>query len=246
MRLKDKVAVVTGSTRGLGRAIAERYAEEGARVVLIDRSGDTLQGAVAEMKEKYNQVYGYVMDVTDRQQVRSVFQQIVEDLGTVDVLVNNAGITADAQLYKMTDEQWDNVINVNLTGVYNCSKEAVNIMRSKEYGKIINISSVVGLYGNFGQTNYAATKSGVIGMTKSMAKELGRKNINVNAVCPGFIETEMTAKMPEKVLDMMKEKAPLYRLGKPMDVANACLFLASEESSFVTGAVVSVDGGLVL
>ncbi|SCX75314.1 3-oxoacyl-ACP reductase FabG [Alkaliphilus peptidifermentans] len=246
MRLKDKVAVVTGSTRGLGRAIAEKYASEGAKVVLIDRSGDGLEKTITEMKEKYSEVYGYVMDVTNRSQVQEVFTKVVEDLGTVDILVNNAGITADAQLYKMSDDQWDNVINVNLTGVYNCSKAAVNIMRTKEYGKIINISSVVGLYGNFGQTNYAATKSGVIGMTKSLAKELGRKNVNVNAVCPGFIETEMTAIMPEKVLAMMKEKAPLNRLGKPDDIANACLFLASEESSFVTGTVLSVDGGIVL
>ncbi|KAB3530863.1 3-oxoacyl-ACP reductase FabG [Alkaliphilus serpentinus] len=246
MRLKDKVAIVTGSTRGLGRAIAEKYALEGAKVVIIDRNEEPLATAVKEMKEKYNEIYGYVMDVTNRPQVKEVFAKIVEELGTVDILVNNAGITADAQLYKMTDDQWDHVINVNLTGVYNCSKEAVNIMRPKEYGKIINISSVVGLYGNFGQSNYAATKSGLIGMTKSMAKELGRKNINVNAVCPGFIETEMTAKMPEKVLDMMRDKAPLNRLGKPSDIANACLFLASEESSFVTGAALSVDGGIVL
>ncbi|SDJ87320.1 3-oxoacyl-[acyl-carrier-protein] reductase [Natronincola ferrireducens] len=246
MRLKDKVALITGSTRGIGRAIAEKYAEEGAKVILIDRSGKGLDKAMGEMKAKYGVAYGYVMDVTNRSQVQEVFAKIIEDLGTIDILVNNAGITADAQIYKMADEQWDNVINVNLTGVFNCTKEAVKIMREKEFGKIINISSVVGLYGNFGQTNYAATKSGVIGMTKTLAKELGRKNVNVNVVCPGFIATEMTEKMPEKVLATMKEKAPLNRLGTPEDIANACVFLASQEASFVTGAVLSVDGGIVL
>ncbi|SES82166.1 3-oxoacyl-[acyl-carrier-protein] reductase [Natronincola peptidivorans] len=246
MRLKNKVAVVTGSARGIGKSIAEKYAAEGARIVLVDRSLEDVEKTIKEMKESYSEVYGYGMDVTDRSQVQQVFERIAKELGTVDILVNNAGITADAQMYKMTGEQWDNVINVNLTGVFNCSKEAVKIMREKEYGKIINISSVVGLYGNFGQVNYAATKSGVIGMTKTMAKELGRKNVNVNAVCPGFIATEMTEKMPEKVLTMMKEKAPLNRLGTPEDIANACLFLASEEASFVTGTVLSVDGGIVL
>jgi 3-oxoacyl-[acyl-carrier protein] reductase len=246
MRLLDKVAVVTGGARGIGRAIAEGFAREGARVVILDLDGAAINGAVAEIKGSHPEVYGYELNVVDSASVGAVFAQIIQGLGTIDILVNNAGITADGQLYKMTDEEWDRVIAVNLKGVFNCSREAVKCMRQKEYGKIINISSVVGLYGNFGQVNYAATKAGVIGMTKSMAKEVGRKNITVNAVCPGFIETEMTAKMPEKVLAMMQEKAPLNRLGKPVDVANACVFLASEESSFVTGAVLSVDGGIVL
>lgn len=246
MRLKGKVAFITGSSRGLGKAIAERYAEEGATVILNDRSEETVAAAVAEMKAKYPNVVGFAMDVTDRQGVADTFKKILDQFGTLDILVNNAGITNDAQIFKMTEEQWDSVIAVNLKGVFNCSQEAVKIMREKQYGKIISISSVVGLYGNFGQTNYAATKFGVIGMTKSMAKELGRKNINVNAVAPGFTATEMVQKMPEKVLAGMAEKAPLNRIGDPVDIANACLFLASEESSFVTGAVLSVDGGLVL
>lgn len=246
MRLKDKVAVITGSTRGIGKAIAQKYAGEGAKVVIIGLSNDEIQASMEDFKANNQQVYGYKMDVTKKAEVEEVFARIISELGTIDILVNNAGITADAQLYKMTEDQWDRVISVNLKGVFNCSQEAIKTMREKEYGKIINISSVVGIYGNFGQVNYAATKSGVIGMTKSMAKELGRKNINVNAVCPGFIMTEMTAAMPEKVLAMMSEKAPLNRLGQPEDIANACLYLASDESSFVTGAVLSVDGGIVL
>ena len=246
MKLQNKVAVVTGGARGIGRAIVEGYAGEGAKVVILDLDKEMIDGTIAELKKTYPDIYGFELDVVDSNSVAQVFAKITDQLGGVDILVNNAGITADAQLYKMTDSQWDKVIAVNLKGVFNCSREAITIMREKQYGKIINISSVVGLYGNFGQVNYAATKAGVIGMTKSMAKEVGRKQINVNAVCPGFIETEMTAIMPEKVLTMMQEKAPLNRLGKPKDIADACVFLASDESSFITGSVLSVDGGIVL
>ena len=237
--------MVTGSSRGIGNAIAKKYLEEGAKVILIDRDEEGVKKSIEDMKQ-YGDAVGYAMDVTDRARIAEVFESVVKDHGTLDILVNNAGITQDAQMYKMTEEQWDSVINVNLKGVFNCAQEAVKIMREKKSGAIINISSVVGLYGNFGQVNYAATKSGVIGMTKSLAKEVGRKNVTVNAVAPGFIMTEMTEKMPEKVLDMMKEKAPLGRLGMPEDIANACLFLASDEASFVTGTVLSVDGGVVL
>jgi 3-oxoacyl-[acyl-carrier protein] reductase len=170
----------------------------------------------------------------------------VRVFGRLDILVNNAGITSDNQLYKMTEEQWDNVIAVNLKGVFNCAQAAAGVMMEQGSGVILNASSVVGIYGNFGQTNYAATKWGVIGMTKTWAKELGRKGIRVNAVAPGFILTPMTEKMPEKVLDMMKDKAPIKRLGTPEDIANAYAFLASDEASFITGAVLSVDGGIVL
>ena len=245
MRLKGKVAMVTGSSRGIGNAIAKKYLEEGAKVVLIDRDEEGVKKSVEDMKQ-YGDAVGYAMDVTDRPRVQEVFEAVAKEHGTLDILVNNAGITQDAQLYKMSEDQWDAVINVNLKGVFNCAQEAVKIMREKQTGSIINISSVVGLYGNFGQVNYAATKSGVIGMTKTIAKEVGRKNVTVNAIAPGFINTEMTAKMPDKVLDMMKDKAPLGRLGEPEDIANACLFLASEESRFITGTVLSVDGGVVL
>ncbi len=245
MRLTGKVAMVTGSSRGIGNAVAQKFLEQGAKVILIDRDEAGVQKSIEDMKQ-YGDAVGYAMDVTDRARVQEVFGKIVAEHGTLDILVNNAGITQDAQLYKMTEDQWDAVINVNLKGVFNCAQEAVKIMREKKTGSIINISSVVGLYGNFGQVNYAATKSGVIGMTKTIAKEVGRKNVTVNAIAPGFIMTEMTAKMPDKVLDMMREKAPLGRLGEPEDIANACLFLASDESRFVTGTVLSVDGGVVL
>jgi 3-oxoacyl-[acyl-carrier protein] reductase len=246
MKLAGKVAMVTGGARGIGRAIAEEYAREGARVVILDLDIDSVQELVSEIRDWHSETFGYAADVTDYPGVAQLFAQVEAEVGPVDILVNNAGITADAQLYKMTEEQWDRVISVNLKGVFNCSQQAVKGMRERERGSIINISSVVGLYGNFGQVNYAATKAGVIGMTKSLAREVGRKNITVNAICPGFIETEMTAKMPEKVLEMMRDKTPLNRLGKPKDIARACVYLASEDASFVTGTVLSVDGGLVL
>ncbi|HNV72454.1 MAG TPA: SDR family oxidoreductase, partial [Candidatus Ozemobacteraceae bacterium] len=185
-------------------------------------------------------------DVTNRAQIEAAVDEIMRVDGRIDVLVNNAGITADAMLHKMEEAQWDRVVNVNLKGVFNCSQIVSKVMRDQSSGSIINTSSVVGVYGNIGQTNYAATKAGLIGMTKTMAKELGMKNIRVNAVAPGFIMTDMTAKMPEKVLDLMKEKAPLRRHGTVEDVANCYLFLASNESSFVTGQVLGVDGGIVL
>ncbi len=240
------MVLITGSTRGIGRNTAERFLQEGAKVVITSRNKDFIDETLDAFKEYGDYVYGIKVDVTNAESVKSMFDEIINVFGTIDVLVNNAGITSDAQLHKMTEKQWDEVISVNLKGVFNCSKQGALLMRDKGYGKIINISSVVGLYGNFGQLNYAATKSGIIGMTKTMAKELGRKNINVNAVCPGFIMTDMTAKMPKDILTMMKDKSPLKRLGNPIDVANACLFLASDEANFITGAVLSVDGGVVL
>lgn len=240
------MVLITGSTRGIGRNTAERFLQEGAKVVITSRNKDFIDETLDAFKEYGDYVYGIKVDVTNAESVKSMFDEIINVFGTIDVLVNNAGITSDAQLHKMTEKQWDEVISVNLKGVFNCSKQGALLMRDKGYGKIINISSVVGLYGNFGQLNYAATKSGIIGMTKTMAKELGRKNINVNAVCPGFIMTDMTAKMPKDILTIMKDKSPLKRLGNPIDVANACLFLASDEANFITGAVLSVDGGVVL
>ena len=175
-----------------------------------------------------------------------MIEETVRTYGRVDILVNNAGITQDATLLKMTEKQWDLVIDVNLKGVFNCGQAAANVMVEQGSGVILNATSVVGLYGNYGQTNYAATKWGVIGMTKTWAKELGKKGVRVNAVAPGFILTPMTEKMPEKVLDMMKDKAPIKRLGMPEDIANAYLYLASDEASFVTGTVLEVSGGVVL
>ncbi len=246
MRLKDKVAIVTGSTSGIGKASIMRFAEEGAKVVVWGRSNEEVDVVVAELKAKGTEVMGIVADVVDSAAVTEAMDKVKAQFGSIDVLVNNAGITADAQLLKMTETQFDNVIAVNLKGVYNCGQAAAKIMAEQNNGVIINVSSVVGVYGNFGQTNYAATKFGVIGMTKTWAKELGRKGIRVNAVAPGFIMTEMTAKMPEKILDTMKGKSPLGMLGETSDIANAFLYLASDEAKFVTGTVLSVDGGVVL
>ncbi len=188
----------------------------------------------------------YNVDVTNFQSVEEVTKKVIDEFNQIDILINNAGITRDATLLKMTIEQWQSVLNVNLTGVFNCTKAVAPFMIERGKGKIINTSSVVALYGNFGQSNYVATKSGIIGLTKVWARELGRKGICVNAVAPGFIETEMVQTMPEKILQMMREKTPLGRLGKPEDIANAYLFLASDEADFINGAVISVDGGITI
>ena len=245
MRLKNKVCIITGAARGIGKATAIKFLGNGAKVVICDLDDAFVQSTVKELSE-YGEVTGFAVDVTKPDNIRYMVTEVLKKYGRIDVLVNNAGITSDAQLVKMTSEQFDRVIDVNLKGTFNCTKEVATAMIQNGAGKIINISSVVGIFGNFGQTNYAAAKFGVIGMTKTWAKELGKKNINVNAVAPGFILTEMTMKMPDNVLDMMKEKSPLKKLGTPEDVANACLFLASDESDFIHGAVINVDGGLVI
>jgi len=245
MRLKDKVAIITGSARGIGKTTAEKFLKEGAKVVVCDVNLDQVNETVAELKA-LGEVAGIKVDVTNREDVDNLIKFAIEKFGRLDVMVNNAGITADNTLLKLTEAEWDRVINVNLKGVFNCGQAAAAIMAAQGSGVILNASSVVGIYGNFGQTNYAATKWGVIGMTKTWSKELGKKGIRVNAVAPGFIITPMTEKMPEKVLDMMKEKASVKRLGYPEDIANAYAFLASDEASFITGTVLSVDGGVVM
>ncbi|MCC5912341.1 MAG: 3-oxoacyl-[acyl-carrier-protein] reductase [Clostridiaceae bacterium] len=246
MRLKEKIAIVTGAARGIGKETALKFAREGAKVVVSDVGEGSLNEVVTELKEMGSEVLAYNVNVVDRGQIQAMVDDVVEKWGKIDVLVNNAGITADNQLLKMPEEDFDKVIDVNLKGVYNCSQIAAKAMTETGGGVILNASSVVGIYGNFGQTNYAATKWGVIGMTKTWAKELGRKGIRVNAVAPGFILTPMTEKMPEKVLDMMSGKSPLGLLGQPEDIANAYAFLASDEAKFITGTVLSVDGGVVL
>jgi len=247
MRLKDKVAIITGGGRGIGEFTAKRFSQEGAKVVVVDLNEDDVQRVVGEINAAGGQAIGAKVDVTNRTMVDEMVAKTVSTYGKIDILVNNAGITADNTLLKMTEAEWDRVLNVNLKGVFNCGQAAAAVMVEKGNGGVIlNASSVVGIYGNFGQTNYAATKWGVIGMTKSWAKELGRKGIRVNAVAPGFIITPMTEKMPEKVLEMMKDKSPLKSLGYADDIANAYLYLASDEARFVTGTVLSVDGGLVL
>ncbi|MBP2027225.1 3-oxoacyl-[acyl-carrier protein] reductase [Acetoanaerobium pronyense] len=246
MRLKDKVAIITGAARGIGEATAIRFAQEGAKVVVSNTGLDSLNEVVEKIKEMGGEVLAYDVNVTNREQIQSMVDDVVAKWGQVDILVNNAGITADSQLLKMEEADFDKVIDVNLKGVYNCGQIVAKIMAEKDGGVILNASSVVGLYGNFGQTNYAATKWGVIGITKTWAKELGRKGIRVNAVAPGFTMTPMVAKMPDKVLDMMKGKSPLGKLATPEDIANAYLFLASDEAAFITGEVLAVDGGVVL
>lgn len=246
MRLESKIAIVTGGAQGIGKATVEKFVENGARVAIWDID-DEKGNELCDSLNRENVVSKYFhVDVTNFESVNKALDEVIESFGQIDILINNAGITKDATLKKMTTEQWQQVLNVNLTGVFNCTKLVSAKMLENGGGRIINASSVVGLYGNFGQTNYVATKAGVIGMTKVWARELGRKNINVNAVAPGFIATEMVEKMPENVIKMMEEKTPLGRLGKPEDIANAYLFLASDEASFVNGTVLSVDGGIVI
>lgn len=246
MRLKDKVCIITGGGRGIGKETALTFAREGAKVVICDVDEGLGNQALQDIQAAGAEALFFKVDVTNREQIKAMVDGTVARFGRIDVLVNNAGVTADALLVKMTEEQWDKVIAVNLKGCFNCTQAVVPKMIEQGKGAIVSISSVVGLYGNVGQTNYAATKFGVIGMTKTWAKELGRKGIRANAVAPGFTMTEMTQKVPEKILDMMKEKTPLGRLGQPKDIANAILFLASDEADYVNGAVLPVDGGLVL
>ncbi len=246
MRLENKVAIITGAGSGIGRATALLFAQEGAKVVVADINEKSGMEVVEEIKKAGGDGFFVRLDAADREQTRQMAKDTLEKYGRIDVLINNAGITQDALISKMTEEQWDRVINVNLKGSFNCIQAVIEVMADQGKGVIINASSVSGVYGNVGQTNYAAAKAGLIGMTKTLAKELGKKGIRVNAVAPGFIITPMTSKLPEKILDMMKEKTPLRRLGEPLSVAYAYLYLASDEADFVNGAVLNVDGGLVL
>jgi len=244
MRVKDKVVIVTGGASGLGKETCFVFASEGAQVVIADYNVEEAKKVEAEIIEQGGQAFAIFADVSKQDSVETMVSTIVEKFGKIDVLINNAGITADSTLLKMSEEQWDRVIDINQKGVFLCTKAVAPHMVAQKSGRIINTSSIVGKMGNFGQTNYAATKAAVIGMTQTWAKELGRKGINVNAVAPGFIATPMTEKMPENVLADMKAKVAVQRLGLPRDVANAYLFLASDDSSYVNGSVLSVDGGL--
>lgn len=244
-RLQDKITVITGAARGIGRATAEKFAAEGATVIIADFDEKTGLATASEIAESGANVDFVKVDVSDEASVGNLFGMIEQNYGRVDVLVNNAGILMDSTLKKLDSEKFDKVISVNLKGVFMCSQAAAALMDPEKGGVILNASSVVAHTGNFGQTNYVATKSGVIGMTKVWARELGRKNIRVNAVAPGFIKTDMTEGIPDKVMDMMLQRVPLGRMGESTEVANAYLFLASDEASYITGATINVDGGTV-
>lgn len=246
MRLKDKVAIITGAANGIGLAAAKTFASEGARVAMADFNEETGSKRAAELSAEGYDVAFFQVNVADRSSVDSLVQNVLGHFGKIDILINNAGITRDGMLHKLAVEDFQKVVDVNLTGVFNCAQAVVPAMVQQGSGRIINTSSVSGIYGNVGQTNYAATKAGVVGMTKTWAKELGRKGINVNAVAPGFIETGMTAAVPDKVIEQMKMLVPLGRLGLPEDIAHAYLFLASDESKYVNGTTLHVDGGIMM
>jgi 3-oxoacyl-[acyl-carrier protein] reductase len=245
VRLANKVALITGASRGIGKATAFKFAREGARIVVCDLD-DTVAETVAEIRLQGGQAIGFKVDVTKADSIESMVKGALITYGQIDVLVNNAGIVQDARLIKMTDEQFDKVIDVNLKGTYNCTRAVADIMIGQKSGVVLNASSIVGIYGNFGQTNYAASKFGVIGMAKTWARELGRYGIRVNAVCPGFIETSILKAMPAKVIHDLEERIPLGRLGKPEEIANTFAFLASDEASYINGAVIEVCGGMTL
>jgi len=243
MLLKDKVAIITGSARGIGLEIAKHFVDQGASVMLSDINEDSLKTAQDELLKKSENVSFHKADVSDISQVESLIKYTVEKFGKIDVLVNNAGITRDNLLMRMKENDWDLVLNINLKGAFNCSKAALrHIMKNK--GSIINIASIVGLMGNAGQCNYSASKAGLIGFTKSLALEIGRKGARVNAIAPGFIQTAMTDSLPDEVKTKMFENIPLGRFGLPEEIAQAALFLASDNASYITGQVLSVNGGM--
>jgi 3-oxoacyl-[acyl-carrier protein] reductase len=250
VRLKGKVSIVTGGAQGIGFAIAQKFLDEGAVVAICDVRPDAVDAAVAQLKAsdsgRAGSVEGFAVDVTKRVQIDEMVKAIKSRHGRIDVLVNNAGITQDARLQKMTETQFDKVIAVNLKGVYNCAQAVVDTMVEQGSGVILNASSMVGVHGNFGQTNYAATKFGVIGFTKTWARELGPKGVRCNAVAPGVIATLILQSIPEKVMVQMTERVPLKRLGRPEEVANAYAFLASDEASYINGAVLEVSGGMTV
>lgn len=246
MRLKDKVALVTGGARGIGREIALCLAQEGANVIIWDINPESAKSTAKDIealgvKADYAQV-----DVTKLNQVEESVNKILDNFQKLDILVNNAGITKDNLLLRMSEADWDAVINVNLKGTFNCTKAAAKVMLKQKSGKIINIASIIGIIGNFGQANYAASKAGIIALTKTTAKELASRGICVNAAAPGFIQTEMTAKLPADIQQKLLAQIPLNRFGKPEDVAKLCLFLASSESDYITGQTIIIDGGMVM
>ena len=245
MKLQAKIAIVTGGSRGIGAATAQLFAENGAKVFIWDVLEEGKQTA-----EKINEsiaaenVHFAKVNITDNENIASALQEVIEKYGRIDILINNAGITRDKSFMKMSHYEWQQVIDVNLTGVFNCTKAVAPYMKAQQYGRIVSASSVVGIYGNFGQTNYVAAKAGVIGMTKVWAKELGKYGITSNAIAPGFVETDMTRKMPEAAIKHAVGNIAVRRIGQPIGIANGYLFLVSEEASFINGICLSIDGGV--
>lgn len=248
MGLSGKVALITGSVRGIGKAIALELANHGAKIVINDiLPTNEIDKTLEEIRKSGDQAIGIRADITIFKEVESMVKEIINKFGKIDILVNNAGIIRDSLLIRMKEEDWDAVININLKGTFNCSKTVAKyMMRQKSGGKIVNISSVIGLVGNIGQANYAASKAGIIGLTKSIAKELALRNINVNAIAPGFIETDMTKRLSEKVIKDLQQQIPLKRLGTVKDIAKVVYFLVSDNANYITGQVINVDGGMVM
>jgi 3-oxoacyl-[acyl-carrier protein] reductase len=246
MRLRDKVSIITGAGSGIGQATAYKFANEGAKVAVCDINGEAAERVSKEINESRGEALAFRVDVTDSRSIGAMVEGVMARWGRIDTLVNNAGIVQDAQLRKMTEDQFDQVVDVNLKGVYNCTRAVVDIMIKQHSGCILNASSIAGIYGNFGQTNYVATKFAVIGMMKTWARELANKGIRSNAICPGFIETPILRTLPDKVRAMMEERVPMGRLGRPEEIANTYAWLASDEASYVNGAVIEVSGGVTI
>lgn len=245
--IKDKVALVTGSTRGLGKAIAQKLAEEQVKVIVTGTNEDKAKIVAQEIASWFGvKTEGFMLDVTSEESVKNVIKEISRNFGSIDILVNNAGITKDARLMMMKSADWEAVIRTNLTGAFNCTKAVSKKMLSQNSGRIINITSVVGLMGNIGQANYAASKAGLIGLTKTTAKELAERGITVNAIAPGFIQSDMTEVLSEEVSNKMLQTIPMGFYGDPEDVADAVLFLASQKARYITGQVLNVDGGMIM
>jgi 3-oxoacyl-[acyl-carrier protein] reductase len=245
-KLQDKVAIVTGGSRGIGKAIVMRLAAEGAKVVVTATTKAGADKTAEEIRQSGGQAAGFEVNVTDVKQVEALMKATVEQFGALHILVNNAGVTRDNLVMRMSDEDWNSVIATNLTGAFNCIRAASKIMMKQRAGKIINITSVVALLGNKGQANYCAAKAGVIGLTKSVARELASRNVQINAVAPGFVLTDMTAGLPEAAKAAMLQSVPLERIGTPEDVAGVVAFLAAPDSNYITGQVLNVDGGMVM
>mgnify|MGYP000300608315 CR=1 FL=1 len=244
MRFKDKIVIVTGAAQGIGKEIALQFCREKAKVVLFDIKKDILEETEKELG-RYSEVMGLIVNVVNFEEVGKNINKVIDKFSRVDILVNNAGITKDNLVLRLSENEWDSVLAVNLKGAFNCIKATARFMVKQRYGRIINISSIIGIVGNAGQINYAASKAAIIGITKTLAKELGSRNITVNAIAPGYIETPMTEKLDKKVKEEMLSRIPLGRFGRPSDVAKAVLFLASNDGDYINGQVIVVDGGLI-